>query len=970
MKSLTRRIIGVAAILLLGAEVEPSHAQYYSWGADRAGLKWSTIKSDSVKIVYPDSAEATARRVMHYADAVRPYEGYALDFPPMKIPIVMRTENFQSNGLVMWAPKRIEFLSTPSTESYSMPWIKQLVAHEYRHAAQYNNLNKSTLKWLTYILGQQGATVGLLFPSLYALEGDAVLIETQMSTYGRGLQPSFTMGYRALGEELLENKDYSKWFSGSYRDYVPDHYEMGYQIVSHAYHKYGENIWNKVFEYGSKYPFTCYPQSIVYRKYYDTSDFQLFEETFSELIEFWRESAKVDNTATIVSHTDSTNYTTYSTPIIIDESKVVALKSDYNNPSRFIEFDTKNHTERKLAYTGYISTRPQEANGRIWWSENRRSMLFAEKVDSKICFMDLDNPKPKTIKGISNALYPTPIGKDKNHIAYVEYDLSGHYSIVELLNKKEINRTQMEYPKEIHSLAWDNKTEELYFIVTDDDGMWIGGLNNGKVEKIKEAAYITLSDLSAKDGVLYFGSIASGKDEVHSFDLESRKEYQLSTSKFGSFDGSTPKDGVHYLTTYDKFGYNLSRQNVNTQKIEVEPQQTPKNVVNLDRVKWDVINLDTVRFELNDSIKSEKKYKQKHYSKLGHMINIHSWAPAQFSPYTLISEQGVNIGIGATLLTQNLLSSCEGYFSYGCDREQGSILKGQLTYDGLGIRFNLSGAYGGIQNSYFMDFKPNDRYKGFDISATLPMLFQSGYHTRSLSITTGWGYSNGITPHIKNISYDPSTLKIDVVNYDPKVGVNKLIFGVSYADYVRRAYRDLSSPWGYSLSASYSTDPINKDFSDLMTLYASVTTPGILPHNSLSIAAAYQNTYGGIEINGVSLLGYKSSALIPRGYYYSDINNRNYVAGSLNYQLPIWYPEGGIEGLLYIKRLSLNIGADYAQFDTFRRQTDRIYSLGGDLSFDINVLSMPAASTSTVKISIYKPFDRDLYLQFGVRVPF
>ena len=38
--------------------------------------------------------------------------------------------NFQSNGLVMYLPKRVEFLTSPAIDGYSMPWYKQLVAHD------------------------------------------------------------------------------------------------------------------------------------------------------------------------------------------------------------------------------------------------------------------------------------------------------------------------------------------------------------------------------------------------------------------------------------------------------------------------------------------------------------------------------------------------------------------------------------------------------------------------------------------------------------------------------------------------------------------------------------------------------------------------------------------------------------------------------------------------------------------------
>ena len=39
-------------------------------------------------------------------------------------------------------------------------------------------------------------------------------------------------------------RNIDKWFCGSYRDYIPDHYELGYQICSYAYARYDENVWD------------------------------------------------------------------------------------------------------------------------------------------------------------------------------------------------------------------------------------------------------------------------------------------------------------------------------------------------------------------------------------------------------------------------------------------------------------------------------------------------------------------------------------------------------------------------------------------------------------------------------------------------------------------------------------------------------------------------------------------------------
>ncbi len=119
-----------------------------------------------------------------------------------------------------------------------MPWCKQLVAHEYRHAVQYNNLNRGFIRALSYVLGQQGSTIGLLCMPIWAMEGDAVMSETAMSSFGRGLQPSFSLAYRAMDNIGRDRRNLDRWFCGSYRSHVPDQYELGYQICSYSYARF------------------------------------------------------------------------------------------------------------------------------------------------------------------------------------------------------------------------------------------------------------------------------------------------------------------------------------------------------------------------------------------------------------------------------------------------------------------------------------------------------------------------------------------------------------------------------------------------------------------------------------------------------------------------------------------------------------------------------------------------------------
>ncbi len=959
------------SLLVLLATFFPiqADAQYYSWGADRASLRWSKIKGERFDVVYPDSAELPARALTRYVEAVQPYISYGFNAPPLDMPFVVHPDNMHSNGMVMWAPKRIEILSTPDADSYSMPWLKQLSAHEYRHAVQYNNLNQSTLKWLTYLLGEQGATIGLLFPPLYAIEGDAVMAETEFSTYGRGLQPSFTMAYRAMGDETANPKSVAKMQCGSYLEYIPDHYRLGYQLLSYANDKYEENVLSRTLWYSARNPYFIVPYDIALKKYYDTSTDKLIVESFTTLNSHWASYAEVEPSSQVIDEIDSKNYTTYSHPIALEDDRVLVLKSDFDTPSRFVIVDAESAEEQRLAYTGYVSSRPSLGGGRVWWSEYRRSPLFEQDVNSRLCYMDIHEGKPHTIKGCKSALYPTPINNSASHIAYVEYAIDGHYSVVELRDEKEISRHQMHYPNEIHSLAWDNLTKALYIIVTGDEGMWIERVDEDGFTPITKGAFVTISNLRAHDGVLYFGSIASGKDEVHSLDLASNKESQLTISKYGAFQPSVG-DNKLFLTSYDKYGYHLAKQDLHHAEGEIQYSKTPKNILNPEYKKWNIMNLDTVRFDTVALAESMAKHKSKRYSKASHLAHVHSWLPLACNPYTLLSELILDFNYGATLVSQNLLSTCDGFLSYGWNRNYGSIWRTGVNYNGLGADISLSATYGGVQNAYYVEGVDLGKYKDIALSVSLPLVFQRGYRTRTLSPAISWNYSNGVLP--KGLSQQVDANGDNYLAYkELATGVNKAAVALTYTDYVRSAYRNVDVPKALVLSAIYSLNPTNSEFSSLLSLYGKVYTPGFTRNSSFTLAAAYQNIYGGFRWNdSVPLLGYKASVLTPRGYDYNAINNSNYYAASANYQFTMCYPEISITPLLYIKRLRLNLGADYATFDGYEGGRDNIYSYGADLISDVNFISYADASTVAFKLSLYAPRDEGLYFQAGLTLPF
>ena len=195
-------------------------------------------------------------------------------------------------------------------------------------------------------------------------------------------------------------------------------------------------------------------------------------------------------------------------------------------------------------------------------------------------------------------------------------------------------------------------------------------------------------------------------------------------------------------------------------------------------------------------------------------------------------------------------------------------------------------------------------------------------------------------------------------------GVHQLTMAITFQDYVRQAHRDILPPYGFVSQASYTLNPTSEDMGHLLVTYGKVYTRGFALHHSLSFEASYQNSFGGFQSKDVlSNLSYKSTRLLPRGFSAYEIENKHYVATAFNYHMPVCYPEMGLRGAIYLKRIRLNTGLDFASFydPKFHPLTGEIVetrqhigSYGIDLGFDFNILAMPEAATISAKFSLYR----------------
>ena len=234
-------------------------AQYYVIGQDPSSIKWKQLNSQYFRIIFPDGYQDKAQEYINLLELSHTSVSLPYIKENKKFQIVLHNQTVTSNAMVSPTPMHADFLEMPDQSTYAQTWAKQLTLHEYRHAVQMQKVNQGFTKGLTYAFGQQaiGGIMGVFLP-FWFIEGDAVFSETIYSNSGRGRSPDFAMDLKA---QVLDKKiyKYDKALYGSFKNYVPDHYTLGYELVVSGNINFGEDLWNNTLNKVARRPYIFVP---------------------------------------------------------------------------------------------------------------------------------------------------------------------------------------------------------------------------------------------------------------------------------------------------------------------------------------------------------------------------------------------------------------------------------------------------------------------------------------------------------------------------------------------------------------------------------------------------------------------------------------------------------------------------------------------------------------------------------------
>ncbi len=538
----------------------------------------------------------------------------------------------------------------------------------------------------------------------------------------------------------------------------------------------------------------------------------------------------------------------------------------------------------------------------MWWTEYRRSLLFEQRVDSQLCYLDLaDGKAPHRARSTRRALPHGRGGRDTG---------VGRICARRTLRGGGARRRRRAAHArargcELHGLAWEERSQALYVLATDDSGMWLGRMEETGPVALTRGAYVTLSDLRA-------GQASSGS-------------------------GPSPPDSTRRTASTPATGRENARHGVGLRLVRTRartagPLRRDMRPAGLRRITCSPATRCRFPWSLAAAPQSGQSAAQtlgrgepRHGALLSRrlgrpgavriacgtirkvptLVKFHSWMPVSFDPFALVEEHNVAVNIGATLVSQNLLSNAEGFVSYGWNRRDGSLVRAALRYFGLGVQLRAEGAYGGRREVYALEQvdpetgevkrqhlpAPGDYYS-VGATAILPLVFQRGYRTRQLSLSARWNFSNGMVANVGAVRIDKEhgTIgNIETIGF--RTGLHKLTFGAVFSDAGARRTPRLRAALAWQFAANYARSTPPTATSATWCRSTDASTPRGSSPTTRSLSRRPRPTRlrsAAIKLpSGQRFLSYKSARLIPRGFDPSDIRSNNYLAVSVDYQFPL-----------------------------------------------------------------------------------
>lgn len=889
-------------------------AQYYVVGQDPASIRWKQLNSPCFKIIFPSGYEKKAQEYANLLELSRTSISLPYLHRNKKVQIVLHNQTVVSNAMVSPTPMHADFFEMPDQSTYAQPWACQLTLHEYRHVVQMQKLNQGATKVLYHMFGDQaiGAIMGLFLP-FWFIEGDAVFSETIFCKSGRGRSPDFTMDLKA---QVLNKKiyPYDKALYGSYRDYVPDYYTLGYELVLSGIADYGPDLWNSTLNKVARQPYMLFPFTKSIKDITGTGKVNYYKSVLEARKSQWAKIDSAKNDPPFVVPENNNGFTNYRFVNPLKDGSVIVEKSGIDDINRFVKV-FPDGTEKRLFTPGYDFNESLSANDSLLcWNEKTYDPRWSNRDYSVI---KIYNHKSKKLKQLTrkSRLFAPSLANNTSKTVAVNVSENGDFSLRvfdvetgDMLNEfKTPDNLFFMFPR------WSDDDRHIVSTVLGDRGKSIIAINTTTwdYEMLLPFGFVDIARPVMKGNKVVYSGSYLGTSDLYMIDVPSKETFKLTNVRFGASDPTFSNDEKIYFSTYTDDGYRIANIPLNMKDAEKVTLKNLKAGFLIDELTPEN------NFVLDDETIPDKEYPVKKYSRIGHLFNLHSWG------LTAVDLNNYDFGPGVSILTQNMLSTAYGSLGYYYDpNEMTGKTKLGFEYAGWYPVINLSADYGQRRIHYLDSNNFQQEIKWMETNLTV-----------GFSVPLNFTHSKwvmGIRPYIGGAQKFLNKKNDASVDFKENQ-VTSLTYSLFGYTQLKRSLRDIYPKWGFNTNIVFKHTPFSNSQSMVYGIAGTIYVPGIVKHHGIRMYAAFQHMENGYY-------SYGNVISSPRGY--TGIGLNNMLSIKADYALPIIYPDLDIPAVAYLKRISAHLFCDHLLGRNDGDQAELFNSAGVEIYTDWNFLSL------------------------------
>jgi hypothetical protein len=911
-------------------------AQFYEYGQDAGKLHWHQFRTPNYRVIFPAGVDSIAKAFACRLESNYPRLGAALDHNHSPMPVIIHNESSFSNGVFVWAPKRLEIFTNPDPNGYNLDWLTQLALHEGRHAVQIDKLNQGFTRGLFYLGGEQLVGAVAVFLPYWYLEGDAVDAETRLSISGRGRQPSFEMGLKAQMLESDRIYSFSKAAMGSYKHYIPNHYELGYLMVRYGRRTYGDRFWIDFQQYAARKPFLLNPTFFSMKQYGIRSKKDFYRDALGEYRKHWAsmDSARTHTPCLTWKGQESRHYTSYTFPHPVSGSLLFAYKTGMDQIPEFI-FLGEHGQERSVFQPGYLSSgRVSFSGSHIVWDEFVPDTRWSNRNYSVIRTFEIATGKVASL-GRRTRYYSPAFSHDGSRIAVIEQTEFQRFNLVILgIDGGILHEVSSPDNQFIQHPSWMEGDTALVLIVSSDSGKSLVSYSpeTGSWEELLDAGSDDISYPVAKDSRIYFSGTFSGIDNIYCLDMAEKKSYQVTSERFGAFYPQISADGKTLLySRYTSNGYKIAGLSMD------EGLWKPLDQARDHREQLDYWQTGEERLDPGDLSRLDSaSYVTKKYRKTLNLFKFHSWLPLYFNyldPKLEIDPEHLPVSLGISLVSQNLLSTAVSQVGYEY-RNGNHMFHSGIKLKGRYPVVNLFFDYGGDPDVLLLKEErdtamalPQDL--GFTAQSYIPFRFNTGKFLSIVQPGIDYRYRRDIQYIEEEDTY--------------RTGAHYLYYKLNASLYLRKGLREILPRVGLATSLGYYHAPFdNRIFGSVSIIGFTGYLPGLLKHQTVKLHVEYQKQMP-VDMSHPAFINLIN---LPRGLHH--IFGEVLTRFSADYVFPVWYPDLEITSVAYLKRIRSAIWADHLEgTNVIIREPSSHFeqknytTCGIDLVADLNLFRIP-----------------------------